>query len=123
MTRPAVLIRGLACAVVALVAAGCSTTAGHAPQAARTTTTRGVIIQLVGPNGPENQIVSARVTVPNVVGDSVTEANAAITAVGLVPAANPTVCHSHSTAVRSTVRQTVPSAGSRVARASLVVLC
>jgi hypothetical protein len=122
MTRPAVMIPGLACAVVALVVAGCSTT-GHAPQAARTATTRGVIIQLVGPNGPENRIVPARVTVPNVVGDQVTEADAAITAVGLVPAANPTVCHSHTNAVRSSVRQTVPSAGSRVARGSLVVLC
>ncbi len=126
MTRAAVMIRGIGCAavaLVALVAAGCGSTTGHAPEASRTTTTKGVVIQLVGPNGPENQVVPARVTVPNVIGESVTEANAAITDVGLVPAANPTVCHSHTTAVRSTVERTVPTVGSRVARASLVVLC
>ena len=126
MTRAAVMIRGLACAVVALVAlvvAGCSSTAGHVPQAARTPTTRAVILQLIGPHGPENQVVPARVTVPNVVGESVTEADAAITGVGLVAAANPTLCHSHTTAVRAAVERTVPAAGSLVARGSLVILC
>ncbi len=123
MTRAAVMIRGLACAAVALVATGCTTTAGHAPQAARTTTTKRVIIQLVGPNGPEDQVFPARVTVPNVVGDWSAEANAAVTAAGLVPAANPTVCHSDTTAVRAKVERTVPEAGTSVARGSLVVFC
>ena len=123
MTRAALMMRGLASAAVALVATGCTTTAGHAPQTAPTTTTKRVIVQLVGPNGPEDQIVPARVTVPNVVGDSSAEANAAVTAAGLVPATNPTVCHSDTTAVRAKVERTVAGPGSLVARGSLVVFC
>jgi PASTA domain len=123
------MLRVLVVAAVALVAAGCGATAGRAPQSAPTTVlhhNRVVILGVSGAKGPalpEPGVDSGEVPVPNVVGESWADANAAVTALGLVPAQNPVVCHSHTTAVRAQVEGTVPSAGSFVEPGSLVVFC
>jgi hypothetical protein len=87
-----------------------------------------VILGVAGTNHallpePAGALDSGEVPVPNVVGESWTEADAAVTAVGLVAAQNPVVCHSHTTAVRAEVRRTVPGAGFFVAPGSLVIFC
>jgi PASTA domain len=124
------MLRVLVVAAVALVVAGCGATVGRTPGAARTTvphTERIVILGLAGAKGPPfrepESVDSGDVPVPDVAGESWTEANAAVTAVGLVAAQNPVLCHSHTTAVRAEVERTVPGAGTSVAPGTLVVFC